>query len=56
MKTTFEKILKQKICYFNEKDFIFFNYSCKMYILAHIKLNCKNSRFIYEQRRLLKKY
>ena len=26
-----------------------------MYILADIKWNCENSRFIYEQRRLLKK-
>ena len=27
-----------------------------MYILADVKWNCKNSRFIYEQRQLLKKY
>ena len=38
MKTTFEKIIKQKdFLIFNEKDFIFYKYICKMYIFADIK-------------------
>ena len=28
------------------KDFIFYKYICKVYILADIKRNCKKSRFI----------
>ena len=39
----------------NVKDFIFNKYVFKIYILADIKLNCRKSRFIQKQRRLLKK-
>ena len=47
----------KKIVFFNERDFIFHMYIYKMYILADIFNEIvKNSRFIYEQRRLLKKY
>ena len=60
-KTTYEiftkslKFLNLKHYFYNEKDFLFYKYICKMYILADIKWNCKNSWFIYEHRRLLKK-
>ena len=36
-----------KFVIFNLKDFIFYRYICKMYILADVK------RFIQEQRRLM---
>ena len=41
--------------FLNLKDFKFYKYIVKMYILADIKRNCRKSRFIYEQRRLSKK-
>ena len=54
-KDDFWKKLNKKSLSFNEKDFIFYTYICKMFILEDIRWNCKNLRFIYEQRRLLKK-
>ena len=40
--------------FFYVKDFIFDRYICNMYILADIKWNCRKSRYIKKQRRLLK--
>ena len=41
--------------FFYLKDFKFDKYICNMYNLADIKRNCRKSRFIKEQRRLLNK-
>ena len=38
-----EYIMRKRI---NVKDFIFYEYICKMYILTDLKWNCKKSRFI----------
>ena len=40
------KILPKSFLIFNLKDFIFFKYIFKVYILADIKRNYKKSRFI----------
>ena len=37
-----KKFENKKFAIFNEKDFIFYKYICKMYILADIKWNCKD--------------
>ena len=46
----------KKFQFLNLKDFSFYKYICKMYILADIKRNCRKSRFIQKRRRLLKKF
>ena len=50
-----KKKLNKKFLLFNLKDFISDKHICKMYILVDIKGNCKKSRLIKEERRLLKK-
>ena len=44
-------MVKADIFWVKEKNKVYL----QMYILEDMKWNCKNSRFIYEQRRLLKK-
>ena len=44
--TTYEKCFLKSFKFFNLKDFLFFEYICKMYILEDIKRNCKKSRFM----------
>ena len=39
--------MKKKI-----KDFVFYKYICKIYIMADISENCRKSRFIFLKRRL----
>ena len=46
--------LPKTFLFFNLKDFIFYKFICNMYFFADIKSNCRKSRFIIEQRRLLK--
>ena len=45
-KTTFDFSDTKKILFFNVKDFIFSKYICEIYILADIKWNWRNSRFL----------
>ena len=50
---TYEKKYSKSLKFL--KDFIFYKYIYKMYLLADIKINCGKSRFIQEQKRLLTK-
>ena len=40
------QICFQKVFFLYLKDFIFYKYICKMYILADIERNCRKSRFL----------
>ena len=45
-KTTFDFSDTKKFLFFNVKDFIFSKCICEIYILADIKLNWRNLRFL----------